>query len=957
MQKFLIIVRFASIDHFCQFHRQLSSGHVFLPSARPLPEASRILLQLWIPEVETSFVFPGKVAPVSGNGKNSGMTVDVSMGIPHLLPGLNRALAAADAYKPHLDLAATGNLESVIEAHVIPEDDLLHLEMENEEDHVSKNFDLDPDSIPEVSLKKDDPLEFRLLADDEIPFHEPEQQISTKSKSVSSPPKRENHSGILFDDVKLMVNQVEFEHEIAKPSAFLSKKNPEKKDLTPEERAQAEPIGKFFMNLTKSMLRSGYYDPGHPSSGSAKKGLYDEFISVTDDCREIMVTHQSTREGTDMMLTGILDEPVSVRMLVGSGVAELFVPKLSSYCEKKKLLSFVIKREITPDHFYAFIDIMSDPKVDNQEEGKAGSFLTSTLVAQGITEISTIFVDDVLELEASLPWRVEMAINRLAKDLKILPLFQGLSSDAIKKMKLQTVKDIIRPLKHPVYLNDFLVNSYIIARYVESMPVEDIEEMIVAAFSIDQLLPTTEFTIKELDSLNRLGSEQPDNEQILRRLAGIRRILKLISHRVVVENIPGAMHFLQHLHRNNILNFEELPAIVQYFINSVKMADDVQANLSKYVEALDYLKDTEEALVYLQCFRRVVPVFVESDNWDAVSRIAAALKTACSRPPLSSDKVHSGLKVKRKDGVEDFTASSLFRSLSPADRPLAFVFKDISEAVISSYGESDTNLRRILDHIIDDLGSFGANMLSRMITESPDREVRKQSFEALLTKGVHARNWAVSALDDSVHPWFVHRNAMMILGKVSHEEGDFDCARKFLEHENPKIREEALNLIVSLRPADAENLIIRAFDDSDPKVRWRAVRSLENFNPISQSAIHMLLVMISMPMPKDKELAEQQISKTVSIISTINSMKSIPIHSKVESQILETVKAIVGEKKSLWKKVKSAVGSDQETVVLKAAIPLLGKIGSEASRTFLKQAAKAHPELSEIIKKAALQIK
>ena len=995
MQKFLIIVKFASIDHFCQFYDQISSGRVFLPSQTPLPANSHILLQIWVPGVKTSFLAPGKIIPDMGHDPETpGMMADVSKGLSRWMPDFNQALASTDIYPNRLSLPLAKHAEPVVEVEIIPEleietsenglpsdtpsldqtadeavppsldipaessldDDLMHLEMENSDDNLPQNFDLEVH--PKV-LAKDKGLEFHLQEDDESSHFRPPapKPIPPQTPHASGAKNQDNAAGILFDDVRQMVSQVEFEREITQPPVFLTKRILEKKELSPEERVIAEPIGKFFMNFTKAILRSGYYDPGHPGAKSAKEGLYNEFISVLGERREIMITHQTSRDGTDIMLTGILEEPVSIRQLVGPGVAELFVPKLSAYCEKKRLISFAVKQDIPPDHFYDFIDIMSDPKVDKQGEGEAGNYLTRALVAQGISEISTIFQDDMFDLEAVLPWRVEMAIHRLAKDLKVLPMFSGVSSEAVKKLKLQTVKDIIRPLKHPQYLNDFLVNCYMISRYVDTMKPEDIEEMIVAAFSLDLLLPTTQFTIKDLDNLNHLKFEQPENEQILRRLTGIRRILKLIARRLVGENISGARHFLHQLHTNNIISFEELPAEVQYFIHSAKLAEDITRNFTKYADALDHLQDPDEAVVYLQCFRRAAPVLVESDRWDMVSRIAEMMKAACSRPPLNSDRVHAGLKVLRQDGVMDFSASPLFHSLSPSDRPMAFVFKDISADIIETYGGSDKNQRRVLDHIIEDLGSYGVDILGRMLTDSPDREVRKQSFESLINKGLPARNWAIATLEDASHPWFVHRNAMMILGKVSHEETDFACVRKFLDHTNPKLREEALNAIVSLRPVDAESLIIKALNDSEPKVRWRATRNLEHFAPVSEAGMRMLMLLLSMPLSQDKDVSDTQLTKNTAIISAINAMPSIPEYGMVESQILDTMKSFIGEKKSFWKKVASAaVGNDHETALLKAAIPLLGKVGGDRSKIFLKQAAKSRPDLSDIIKKAMMQI-
>ncbi len=862
-------------------------------------------------------------------------------------------------------------------------EDLINLKMENESDDSLVKVDLA--HLPDFVLQDDDDdddgnepqqkagagetvdenfssepepetfLEFDLLPDDES-FSEGFTMNSDTGETALTPSDNQGLGGVLFEDLKKMVEQGEFEFELEKEPDLGVKKIPEKKELTPEERQMAEPVGQFFMNLTKAMLRSGYYAPGHPGADSAKAGLYDEFIGVLGDQREIMITNHNSRDGIDLMLTGILDEPISIRVLVGPGVAELFVPKLSEYCERKRLLNFALKRDIQPDHFYQFIDIMSDPKVDDHKDKEAGKFLTNAFIEHGITDISTVFVDDMVELESDLPWRVEMAIHRLAKDLKVMPMFKGVSNDAIKQMKLQTVQDIIRPLKHPTYLNDFLVNCYIIAKYVKSMPSEDIEEIVVEAFLIDLLLPTSRFTFKELDYLKQLKTEHPDNILIDRRLSAIKRILKLISRRVVVEKESGAQTFLEHLYRNKILSFDELPADVKYMVNTMKMADDIRDNFTTYSSAIANVNDPEQALVYLKCFRRTVPVLIGSGCWEILSRITQTVKNVSARQPVNSDKVHSGLKIIKSNEIEDFSESILFKSLDVSERPLGFIFKDVTYKIIDAYEHADSNQRKTIDKVINCLGSFGVDITSKMLSDSNDREVRKLSYEKMISKGNQARKWAIKALKDTSRPWFIHRNAMMILAKVSDKEEDFDCVRNFLEHSNPKIREEALHAAVSLKPYDGESLVLKLINDEDPKVRWLAIRTLQKFSPISESAMNVLLNLIALPMPKNKEAAENQINKTVHIISAINAMTHIPVSRKVETEIIEVLKSIAGGKQSLWNKVKRAVGSDHDTPLLKSAIPLLGKIGGSPSKSFLKKTIRSHPELSEIIKKALHQI-
>ena len=102
------------------------------------------------------------------------------------------------------------------------------------------------------------------------------------------------------------------------------------------------------MDLTKAMLRSGYYSAEHPGSRKAKKGLHAQFIKCLGESQEIMITDLETPQKKDILITGILDEPVSVRTLVGAGMAELFVPKLTEFFNRKGLISFAIKKQITP---------------------------------------------------------------------------------------------------------------------------------------------------------------------------------------------------------------------------------------------------------------------------------------------------------------------------------------------------------------------------------------------------------------------------------------------------------------------------------------------------------------------------------------------------------------------------------------------------------------------------------
>jgi len=78
-------------------------------------------------------------------------------------------------------------------------------------------------------------------------------------------------------------------------------------------------------------------------------------------------------------------------------------------------------------------------------------------------------------------------------------------------MKLQIIQDILRPLKHPEFLKDLIINCYVIAQHVQNIQEEDIEKVIIEAFPMDTLLPDLTLLFTELNRLREIGAKDPDN--------------------------------------------------------------------------------------------------------------------------------------------------------------------------------------------------------------------------------------------------------------------------------------------------------------------------------------------------------------------------------------------------------------------------------------------------------------
>ena len=609
-------------------------------------------------------------------------------------------------------------------------------------------------------------------------------------------------------------------------------------------------------------------------------------------------------------------------------MAELFFPKLSEFFKRKGLVTFAIRKTITPQHFEKFVDIMSDPTADQGKNAKLGEILSNALVENGITEISTVFMDDIIALEMNLPWRVEMAIQRLAKDLKVLPMFQAKSDESIKQMKLQIIQDIIRPLNHPEFLKDLIVNCYVIARHLDNIESEDVEKVIIEAFPLESLLQTSRYIFDELKSLKEMAAVNPDNPSVNRRFTVVKRILKWVARRLVLEDVAGAQRFLEQLYQNGLVSFEELPSEVQYLVNTTKMAKDIQTHPNRYAGRLLQPASEEDAGVVLKCFRRVLPQMLQEDDWLSIRLIAQAT-SACQQDRLRAADLPTG-----------------------SSSPILLVFEGQIEKLVEKHENADGDDRRVIESIFRHIGTPGIEVLSSVLSESPSRSARKAAMRALVGMGDRTRDWVNRILDDPESQWFVKRNALMLLSTLDKEAEDPDRVRMLLQHKNARVRDEALNVTVSMRAPNVERQVIRALEDRDEKVRWRALNALPELAPLSEDSMNRLLEVIKTEVPEENEAATSQHRKATQFIRAIGAMKILKDPATVEEAILEQAQKISTAKKGLFKRLKKKQDPDQEAM-LQASMTTLANIGSTVSISFLHKVANGKDLTAEAARKAA----
>ena len=139
-----------------------------------------------------------------------------------------------------------------------------------------------------------------------------------------------------------------------------------------------EVLTEFILSLVQAFLRTGYYLPDHPQAKKAKVGLYSRFMSLFTGRHELSFMVHEMGEKRNILVDGPLPETQHLSTLMTRGMAEVYVPRLSNFLERKELISLTLKETMTEEEFSFFVDVMSEPSfatLDNTRQLSANKAL------------------------------------------------------------------------------------------------------------------------------------------------------------------------------------------------------------------------------------------------------------------------------------------------------------------------------------------------------------------------------------------------------------------------------------------------------------------------------------------------------------------------------------------------------------------------------------------------------
>jgi len=673
---------------------------------------------------------------------------------------------------------------------------------------------------------------------------------------------------------------------------------PKEADLSPHRQSQ---LTDFILHLIQAFLRTGYYTPEHPESKRAKEGLYQQLRRCLEDKSELTFLVREDQEQKEIFIDGLHPEPQKLSRMMARGMAELYIPKLAEYLERKTLISLTLKSRMEQGEFTRFIDLMSEPSTVDIRRKEDKERFVQAVYCYNIFNISYLFDEEVLAPKREIPWRARLMLSRIRKDLKMIPYFQKMSEQELQQSRKKLIQDGIRPIHHFDLLSAILQNSDLAA--TPQTPEEIIEDGIISSIPTRYFLGTANFFLRQHLTLKQRQSKDASEVKS-------DRLLKKICCWLHEMRTIEAENLLEEIFRHKLISLEELPERVQYKILLERETDQFVQNPDQFFQQLDHAQEKEDFLARASLFAQMVPELIRRDRYPEVLRILESLER------------HS-----LQGSIGGPSASQILEEIFHGSTPLL-----LKEKFLTTKKEFRL---AIVPIFLFFRGEAIPHLLS-ILKASEDQWVRKSAGEVLIQIGEVAIAPLLQELEEPQISIEATCDMLHVLGEIKSPQWRAPLVKilkSYTSHRQPKIREQAVHTLCQIGGTEGEDYFISSLHDPNLEVRKRAIWCLGMIKSLrgAKKMMDTLKEIFNSPTEQTDQLETQ-------IYHAFGTMGNLAVEDKTLEQTLIEVLEERG--------IKRWGGLFQKNLLpdsaLRAICDALGKIGTERSIKSLSKLGKSY---------------
>jgi HEAT repeat protein len=659
--------------------------------------------------------------------------------------------------------------------------------------------------------------------------------------------------------------------------------------MIPAEKDKMVPpeVCDFILTLIQAFLKTGYYRSNHPEAKKAMEGLYQGLQKILEDKAEISFLSVADGPVPEVFIVGLTTDPLPVSSLMMKSMSEVFVTRFNDFFERKRLSAFTMKADISSYEFEKFIGIMTESPFDREKEVDVREKLTVDLIKNQILSVSTIFNVDLVGKDKKLPWRVNIALSRLKKDLNMIPLFKGISHEKANEIRRLIFEDIIRPLNTASLATDILINLDLIRNDIAGFNPDDFENSIIENLNRRLLPNVARLLIDEINVLKESYGKLQVPE-LMNQIANLSGTARKISFKLFEDNSADE-ELVSRFVKCGLLNEDELPAELAKKIYKHVALDRFLQSPEDFFEQVKKATDPadieDRILILFDC----LPALFSMGKYPEILEIMKI--SVVKKMPFDTD-MHSALLAK------------------------------ISSAILSRTETASKEEQSELLNVLSFLGRSG-NYLIVGLLDSPSRYLRRQTLELLGRKGPEIIP-IILAEAKQKEGWFFLRNALIVLTKINAGGPETEnLFRHSLRHEEPNVRKEAVQGIPIVLRGEGESLLLPLLTDPDTEVRKRAATSLVGLKSAHPKLLDYLIGLLT-DKSGDGNSDQGQIIELMTDLDLPHNERS-----RLEDIIIELLKG-----PSILARVTKQVKPGP--AFKRSAIELLGKSGTTKSARVLK---------------------
>jgi hypothetical protein len=560
------------------------------------------------------------------------------------------------------------------------------------------------------------------------------------------------------------------------------------------DAAGLDAYGDFIVSMIQAFLRTGYYLGDHPESKKAKSGLHEKFSGLTKSVGEITFLMKDEDDEKTLYLEGIREQPVKLAAIMIKGMADAYNPRFVQFMEKKELISLSLKSRMSADEFSKFIDVMSEPTMADMKGQAAKDKFVDSLKANNVFNLSFVFRDDFVAARFGVPWRVNLALSRLRKDLRTAPILQNIKKEDLPRVRHQIIVDILRPLGETDHLYAFVMNLDL--AMAGDMTEEQGENEVLGSMREDRIIDFADMFVKDASGQQTKfvpGLSREKTARVAARLMGS----------LTMDAGPEAKAILETMFSSGLVSMDALPGDVRDRIQTIK-------------QITTFLADPEAQLRQLDATTEV---------WDYSDRAATLIKIAPGL--IARGKYEAAASIARRFGAhgKETSARAEVANGSFVSLGVGTTLDDAGRVFLKTSKEE----RTVIGQLFIAMGTGAVPVLLQILEASDDVWRSKQAAEILVHIGQEAAISLIHEVEENTLKSAALAAIMRVLGEITDQNVAAVAVKAILpkaDDLHPDVRREVLLTLCRLQPGTHFEAYAVKLADPDAKVRKAAMYGL-----------------------------------------------------------------------------------------------------------------------------------